>query len=335
VRLNKKTMKKNRNIINIIGNYEKSRIILTACELDIFSKIHSTSKTAEELADRNNWNLFAIKQLLNCLVALDLLKKERRQYSIKGEGFLLSSHSAENFLPLVRVMNQSWNKWHYLTDIVKLGYNPHIKESDTPFESINKDFIDLMHLLGEQLSVEIAELYELSSFSNMMDVGGASGTYTISFLKKNPKMNATIFDLADVLPLAEERLKSEGLLDRVHLASGDFNKDSLPKGYDLVLLSDILGQNSNEENIALLNKIYQSLNPNGVLLIRDYIMDDSKTHPLGGALFSMLMLVESHGIGAYSFPEIKEIFKKTKFTEPRLCKRGAAKNSLIEARKVI
>lgn len=325
----------NTKIIDIIGCYEKSRIILTACELDLFSQIHSTSKTAKELAVGNNLNLLALKQLLDCLVALDLLKKEQGQYSIKGEGSLLSSYSSENLLPLVRVMNQSWNKWHYLTDIVKQGYNPHIKESNTYFESINKDFIDLMHLLGKQLSVEIAELYDLSSFSNMLDVGGASGTYTISFLKKNPKMKATIFDLADVLLLAENRLKLEGYLDRVHLVSGDFNKDLLPKGFDLILLSDILGQNSNEENIALIEKIYQSLNPNGVLLIRDYIMDDSKTHPVGGALFSMLMLVECQGTGTYSFPEIKEIFKKTKFTEPKLYKKGASKNSLIEVRKIV
>ncbi len=84
-----------------------------------------------------------------------------------------------------------------------------------------------------------------------------------------------------------------------------------------------------------LSKGHEVYYPYGVLLIRDYIMDDSKTHPVGGALFSMLMLVDCQGTGTYSFPEIKEMFKKTKFTEPKLYKKGASKNSLIEVRKVV
>ena len=92
-------------------------------------------------------------------------------------------------------------------------------------------------------------------------------------------MSGVIFDLPDVISLAAERLKAEGYLERVKLAAGDFYKDELPKGCDLALLSAIIHQNSPQENISLYRKIYQALEPGGAVLIRDHIMDESRTRP--------------------------------------------------------
>lgn len=39
-------MEKNQNITSLISNFEISRIILTACELDIFTQIHSGTNRA-------------------------------------------------------------------------------------------------------------------------------------------------------------------------------------------------------------------------------------------------------------------------------------------------
>jgi len=189
--------------------------------------------------------------------------------------------------------------------------------------------------LGRQLSSEIATGYNLDPFSRMLDIGGASGTYTISFLKKNPDMVATLFDFEAVLPLAEARLEAEGLLDRVELKGGDYNRDPLPEGYDLVLASDLIGQNTNEQNLGLFKKIFKSMKVGGVLLIRDFAMDDTHTGPEPGVLFSMLMLVETQGVGAYSFQEYKQLLEQAGFSDPKLVRKGNEKDSLIEARKSI
>ena len=93
-------------------------------------------------------------------------------------------------------------------------------------------------------------------------------------------MKAIIFDLKEVIPLAQERLQEEGLLDRVEFAAGDFYQDELPTGCDLALLSAIIHQNSIEENVNLFLKIHRALEPGGVILIRDHIMDESRTNRL-------------------------------------------------------
>ena len=91
-------------------------------------------------------------------------------------------------------------------------------------------FIGAMHAIGKDLSQEIAGSYDLSRFKQLLDIGGASGTYTIAFLRKNPDMNAVIFDLHDVIGLAKKQIRKEGLHGRVRFAAGDFYKDALPAG---------------------------------------------------------------------------------------------------------
>lgn len=326
-------MSRSQDILNAISSFEKSRIILTACELSLFTQIHQDPTTARKLAESNGLNFAATKRLLDCLVTFKLLSQKEGQYEVTSEGTLFSDYSAENILPIVKTYNKSWNKWHNLTEVIKNGQKPQLENKHKEKEEVDTDFIELMHMLGRELSSEIADIYNLSTFRKLLDIGGASGTYTISFLKKNPEMKASLFDLDTVLPLAENRLKSEGLLDRVELIGGDYNEDQLPEGYDLILVSDLIGQNTNEQNISLFRKIHNSLTSNGVLLIRDFVMDETHTSPESGALFSMLMLVETQGVGAYSFLEYQNVLKEAGFSEINLFKKGEKKNSLIEARK--
>ena len=146
-------------------------------------------------------------------------------------------------------------------------------------------------------------------------------------------MKAVLFDLPNVIPMAEVRLGTEDLQDRVELVSGDFYKDELPQGCDLTLLSAIIHQNSPKENVELYRRIYRALEPGGVVLIRDHIMDESRTSPPGGALFALNMLVNTSGGDTYTFSEIKVTLEEAGFMEVRLLRVGERMDCLVEARK--
>ena len=55
------------------------------------------------------------------------------------------------------------------------------------------------------------------SFRHLLDIGGASGTWTVPFLRLHSAGTATIFDLPEVIPTAESLLATAGLRDRVRL----------------------------------------------------------------------------------------------------------------------
>jgi SAM-dependent methyltransferase len=325
--------KKSQDIINAAGAYEKSRIILTACELDLFTQIHKGINTVEKLASISRLNSNATGRLLDCLVSFNLLEKNMYQYEITENGLFLSAANPENMLPLIKILSSSWNNWSHLTEIIRTGSHPEQQLFYRGIKKTGKDFIELMHGLSSHIAAESAEIYDLSKFHNLLDIGGASGTYTVAFLKKNPELRATILDFEYVLPYAAERVKKENLTSRIKLKSGDYNRDPLPTGFDLVLLSDIIGQNSDSQNKDLFNKIFHILPSRGVLLIRDYVMNESHTYPPGGTLFSMLMLVENQGVGAYSYNEYKKLLRGAGFSEINLIRKGEIKNSLIEAKK--
>jgi predicted O-methyltransferase YrrM len=167
----------------------------------------------------------------------------------------------------------------------------------------------------------------------MLDIGGASGTWTIAFLRAVPEATAVLFDLPQVIPLARQRLARAGLADRVSLVAGNFDTDELPGGADFAWLSAIAHQNSRVQNRALYRKIWSALVAGGTLAIRDVVMDASKTQPLAGALFAVNMLVGTDGGGTFTFDEFKEDLTTAGFNEVQLVYQGDGMDSLVRARK--
>jgi len=313
--------------------FMKSRIILTCVELDLFTLIHRGVNTVDLIAEKVDINHRAVMRLLDAVTVYGYLKKEKNVYLLPTEMMCLSKDHPGSILPMLLHMNELWDSWSLLTDSVIQGSNPHrvpVREKD---EKSLKAFIGAMHVIGESLSKEIAEYLDLSSYQKLLDIGGASGTYTISFLKQNQNMTAIIFDLERVIPMAKQRLEEADMLHRVDLASGDFYKDTLPGGCDLALLSAIIHQNSHAQNIDLYKKIYQALLPGGTLMIRDHVMDNDRINPAGGAIFALNMLVATETGDTYTFDEISESLSEAGFTNVQQERYGGKMDCIITARK--
>ncbi|MCX5813332.1 MAG: methyltransferase [Proteobacteria bacterium] len=314
-------------------SFMKSRVILTAAELDFFTFLDKKPATAKEIVKQRGLDLRATTRVLDCLIALGLLQKNSDLYGNTEMGSYFSAHHPETVLPVIIHWNHLWTSWSELTDIVKKGTDKKssagVKFSDTEM----KAFVGAMHVIAHNLSREIAGVYDLKPYKRLLDIGGASGTYTTAFLKKNPRMKAIIFELEDVIPLAQERLKTEGLSKRTELIAGDFYQDELPKGCGLTLLSAIIHQNSEEDNFRLYQRVFRALEPGGTVLIRDHVMDESRIYPPAGTLFAINMLVQTRGGDTYTFQEIKETLEKAGFVDVKLIRTGEKMDCLVEARK--
>jgi len=314
-------------------SFMKSRAILTAAELDVFTVL-GRHPTAKGLAGKIGLDARATTRLLDCLVGLGFLEKHHSEYRLTEKGALLSSEHPETVLPMVLHTNHLWARWSCLTEVVRRGSAAvQSGREREPAHEHRKTFVDAMHTVAKGLSAEIADGYDLSRFRRLLDIGGASGTYTAAFLAKNPSMTAVLFDLEAVIPIAHERLQAQGLLERVELVEGDFYKDELPKGCDLAFLSAIIHQNSPEQNVELYRKVFRALLPGGVILIRDHIMDETRTRPVAGALFALNMLVNTPGGDTYTFQEVKEGLEAAGFENVGLLRWGERMDSLVEARK--
>ncbi|GAH59233.1 unnamed protein product, partial [marine sediment metagenome] len=171
-------------------------------------------------------------------------------------------------------------------------------------------------------------------FKKLLDIGGGSGAYTIAFLQKNPQLQAIIYDLDGVILIAEEKIREVQLQNRVNFVTGDYNKNELPGGCDLTLLSAVIHQNSPKQNLSLFQKIYRALELGGSLLIRDHVMDTTRTIPPMGALFALNMLVSTSAGDTYTFDEIKGGLEMAGFEKVEMLMKGGKMDCLMEARKL-
>ncbi|MBW2603392.1 MAG: methyltransferase domain-containing protein [Deltaproteobacteria bacterium] len=327
-------MKTKPDIISDVQSFMKSRVILSAAELDFFSKLDDSFVSAKELAEMSGLDERATTRILDCLVTYGLLEKDSNRYRTTEKGSYLSSLHGESALPMIKHMNVIWNNWSRLTDVIKKGSNPYLKPVvDTESKEDRNAFIGAMHVAARRIAVKIADAYDLSSFKKLFDIGGGSGAYSIAFLKKNPRINAVIFDLEGVIPITKEKVRENNFQDRVDFVVGDFYVDDLPTGCDIALLSAIIHQNSPQQNVELYRKIYRALDPGGTLIIRDHIMDESRTNPPAGALFALNMLVNTQAGDTYTFREVKDTLKAAGFVEVKLVMAGKEMDCLVEAIK--
>jgi hypothetical protein len=101
----------------------------------------------------------------------------------------------------------------------------------------------------------------------------------------------------------------------------------------LAWVSAIIHQNSRRQNRLLFTRVLEALAPAGRIVIRDLLMDASRTLPLAGALFAVNMLVATEGGGTFSFDEFAQDLTASGFTDVEMVHQGQAMDSLVRVRK--
>jgi LPS export ABC transporter permease LptG len=64
-----------------------------------------------------------------------------------------------------------------------------------------------MHNISAPMAAEVVGRLRPLEFRHLLDIGGASGTWTMAFLGAVPEARATLFDLPDVVPMAQQRAR--------------------------------------------------------------------------------------------------------------------------------
>ena len=82
-----------------------------------------------------------------------------------------------------------------------------------------------------------------------------------------------------------------------------------------------------------MKKCYNSLNKKGKIVIQDWIMNDAKTEPVQGAIFSINMLVGVEGGDCYSENEIGTWMRNAGFTDITKVVLEAGIGQMIGAKK--
>jgi hypothetical protein len=117
-----------------------------------------------------------------------------------------------------------------------------------------------------QTGPTVAAEYDWAPVRKVIDVGGGIGALLGEVLHKQPHLEGAVLDLPEVAPEANEALKAAGLADRAAFVGGSFF-DPLPTGYDVLMVSRVLTDWSDEDATRILARCAEAAGTQARVLI--------------------------------------------------------------------
>ena len=308
-------------LMRLAGGHVEARLIQTAVELAIFDALENSAATFEAVANRLELEPKATELLLNALASLELLDKRGGSFSLTESAakYLLKS-SPQYVGGMIRFESLLWSCWEKLPEAIRSGRpaRPPNMYQDNPAETeiFIKAMDSLVNARGD--AAVAANATDWSGIAELLDVGSGPATYPIAFCKRFPGLRVTIFDLPGTLAITDKICSGSGD-DRTNPARSPatIGQTPIPGSYDVIFLSNIIHGESFENNRSLIRKLVSNLKPGGQIVIKDHILDDSRTTPPVGAIFSLLMLLTTESGRCYSFNEIRSWMEQAGLSQVR------------------
>ncbi len=319
-------------ILDLIEAFRRSKTMFTAVRLGMFDQLETEPQTADALAAKLNLNASALARLLDGCVALGLLTRADQTYgNTRNASKYLASTSPDTFAGYIVYSDQSlFPLWAHLDDAIREGTNRWAQtfgSRDALFDYYFRDpaatasFVSAMNGFGRLASPLIVHGLDLSRFSHLVDLGGATGHLAIAACEAYPNLRATVLDLARVEPFARAYIRASTVADRVEFVTGDFFAEPLPSG-DLYVLGRILHDWSDAKIANLLDKIFQTLAPDGGILVVEALVDDDRCGPVYALMQDLNMLICTDG-RERTFAEYRRLLEAADFTNVEAHRTGS------------
>jgi (2Fe-2S) ferredoxin len=307
------------DLMDMFRGYQPSRIVLTAVELDLFTVLAKDGgATSTTVARSLHTDRRATETLLNALAGLGLLRKNGDVFvNLPLADRFLVAGRPDDATSALRHNLSLWQTWSTLTEVVRSGAPVRHRDMGHRDDTWTTPFIAAMHRNAAARAPQLVQTVGIEGVKRLIDIGGGSGAYAIAFARANPNLEAEVFDLETVIPIATRHIAETGLQSRIQTRVGNLRKDAFGSGYDLALLSAICHMLSPEENKDLFRRVYACLAPNARIVVQDHLMSPDKTSPRAGTLFAINMLVGTPGGSTYSEVEYHAWLSEAGFVEVR------------------
>ena len=179
-------------IQDIILGFRASRSVIAASDLGIFDVLHDSDKpqTAEEVAAKIMADSEATEQLMDLLVALELLEKSRNGESWLYANTEMASNYLTKYSPHSLVPSLAFSKtvvyplFGHLESAVREGSDQWMRALGVSSEELWKavyqtdeaklTFLEYMHKSSLHYCHAVSRAFDLSNFGSFCDLGGKS-----------------------------------------------------------------------------------------------------------------------------------------------------------------
>jgi hypothetical protein len=252
--------------------------IRVAATLSLVERAGSAGATAEQLASETGTTTPALRCLLDHLVTIGVfdLDAESDRYRPTNLGAQMSEDAPEGIKPLLDINSAGGRAELAFVDLlgtIVTGAPAYVHRYEREFwadldarPELRRSFDAQMNWRFRVQAAQIAERFDWSRFSEILDVGGGDGNVLTAIMHAHPDLRGRVLDLSPTATAAADRFAAAGLDDRAGAVSGSFF-DPLPAGADAYLLCDILHDWDDDHARTILTGCRRAAAPNGTVVV--------------------------------------------------------------------
>jgi 2-polyprenyl-3-methyl-5-hydroxy-6-metoxy-1,4-benzoquinol methylase len=308
-------------VFGILQAHQQTAALRAAIELDLFRAIGQGRGDVDSLAQHANASERGIRILCDFLVINGLLVKEDGKYkhSATSAAFLDPTSpsclaSVAHFLSRPELLEP----YEHLADVVRKGRTTLAGEGTVePENPVWVEFAQSMAPMMAPLTGPLGTIVLDGRIGPMhvLDIAAGHGLFGIEIAKQNPQAHVTGLDWAPVLRVALDNAKKAGVQDRYDMLPGSAFEVDFGGPYDAILLTNFLHHFDVETCVGLLEKVRNSLKPDGIAATLEFVPNDDRVSPPMPAAFAMTMLGTTVAGDAYTFRELEGMHKRAGYGE--------------------
>lgn len=271
---------------DLLWTFAQHRVLTVASRAGILRRLAESAATPDQLAGDLKLDPHAAGKLLRSLHAMGLLIADGDLYRVVdglAPHFTAGPNDITPFLEHSHGMYDGWGQnlepW--------LHGEPWQSGASDP-ESARR-FGAAMRAIGSEMAKRTASAIDTTGVTSMLDVGGGFGQYSIALCSKDPQLHATVLDTPAVARLGRLELEGSGLEEKISFLDGDYLTTDYGNGYDLVLIANVLHQESPPRAAEMVRRSAEALAPGGRLAVVDFRIDEQQRENLFGTLFAINM----------------------------------------------
>lgn len=297
------------------------------CDLGILKLIRKAGKnglTIKEISDELNLSHYGLGVLLEVGLSSELVRQEEDRFILLKTGYFLLEDSLTR-VNMNFVHDVCYQGMFSLQEAIKTGKPSGLKVFDSwdtiydglsslP-ENVQKSWFEFDHFYSDQIFPELLPLIFSKKPKKILDVGGNTGKWTMKCLEYDSEVQMTIVDLPGQLNKAIENINKSGFQDRfTPYEANVLNPETrLPRGSDVVWMSQFLDCFSKEQIVSILKKAKEAMTDETALYILETYWDRQEYEAAAFSLhnISLYFTVLANGCSKmYHSDDMKECIDK-------------------------
>lgn len=260
--------------------------------LGVFSYIFENRDTAKthlyQISDVLNISRYGLGVLLEIAESADLVTcDERNCYTLTKTGYFLNYDKTVN-VNINFTNDVCYKGLHHLEESIKNGKPEGLKEFgdwNTIYEGLSQlaphvqqSWFEFDHHYSDPIFNDALKIVFDKNPKKIFDIGGNTGKFALQCLAQSKDTHVKIIDLPGQLTKALANIRKAGFEDRVSGQEMDWLAENpkIPKGADLIWMSQFLDCFSEAEILTILTTCAASMTKETYLLITETFTDRQK-----------------------------------------------------------